>query len=230
MFRKNSLAKYIGGTLLLGVVSIANSAVLFDQSLNETDNFGFFSNIDNELRADNFFLTFDSSLQSISWFGMYDFADSSVADEFDIEIFDVSGSSLFSYSGSSVARLDSGLTDFFGASIYQYTYDLALDLNADEYLLEISNANDAYANWYWADSRDSNGDGETYYRADDSSPWTQENIGYDLAFSVMGEQRIAKVPEISAAGGALAISLLVALLALFRELVGMPQSRKESLI
>ena len=229
MFTKHYKAQILGGALMFGVASLANAAVLFDQSLNESDNFGFFSNIDNELRADNFFLTFDSSLQSISWFGMYDFADSSVADEFDIEIFDLSGSSLFSYSGSSVTRSDSGLTDYFGANIYQYTYDFSLDLNADEYLLEISNSNDAYASWYWADSSDSNGDGETYYRGDDSSPWTQENIGYDLAFSVIGEQRIAKVPEISAAGGALAMGLLLALLALFREL-GMLQSRKESLI
>lgn len=183
------------GALLAGLSTVSSAAVLFQQGLNEVDNLGFFSNIDNDLSADNFVLGGSATLQSISWFGMYDYDDAGLSDLFNIEILDLGGTSLNSNIGvSATSKVDTGFTDAYGSAIYQYSLDLpALELEAGEYLLSISNQNDIYSNWFWADSLD--GDGITYSLLGGNDIWSPENWGVDMAFTLNGETATVPVPE-----------------------------------
>ena len=191
MFQGKALARVFTGVVLVAGASLGYATVIYDQSLNTVDNFGYYSDIDGELSADSFVLSDAATVQAISWYGMYEDTASSTPDLFNVEIFsnlsvglfgDLSASSLHSYSGDSVTRSDSGIVDANGETIYQYTLNLAVgwELKADTYLLEISNQNDQYSSWIWADSVA--GNGEFYYRYDAADPWYLDQSGYDLAF------------------------------------------------
>ena len=192
MFKfKTVLCGCLVGLMLICLTTAAGAAVIYEQSLSKTDNYGFISNINSDLSADNFILTGSSLIQSISWYGMYESADENTMDTFDIRIFDLSGTELFSNSGLvSVSRSDSGFTDVYGATIYMYNVAVAdWKLPANEYLFSVSNGNSDYSNWYWADGV---GDGISYYQ--DSSSWVAEDLGADMAFTLNGEPAAVPIP------------------------------------
>ncbi len=170
------------GVLLMGFAAVASADLVYEQDLSEIDNYGFMSNIDGDLSADNFSIAETVSIQSIEWFGMYDSAGSGVSDTFDIKIYDMSGSEQFGAIGlTSAGKTASGVYDAYGAVIYKYEADVAgWELTAGEYLISISNGNSDYSDWYWADG--TGGDGISYYL--DSGIWTAEDLGADMAFAL----------------------------------------------
>jgi len=182
------------GTLLVGISSVASADVIYDQTLSDTDNYGFISNIGGDLSADNFITTRNYLLQSITWYGMYESAGVSTTDTFYIKIFNTSGNELFgeSYFSADVVKSYSGVDDAYDEMIYQYQVAISdWTISADSYLLSISNSNSDYSNWYWADGL--GGDGISYYF--DSGSWVAENAGIDMAFSIGGVQAGAPMPE-----------------------------------
>lgn len=182
------------GLLLVGLTTIVTADVIYEQSLIESDNYGFLSNIGGDLSADNFTITSNSLIQSVAWYGAYDSAGPDVSDSFDIRIYNVSGDQMFDALGlTGVNKTDSGFNDAYGESIYRYeAVTPGWELTVDEYLISISNGNSNFSNWFWADG--TGGDGISYYR--DSEDWLAEDLGVDMAFTLNGvPEQIAPVPE-----------------------------------
>ena len=94
---------------------------------------------------------------------------------------------LYSDTSISVSRSDSGFTDVFGGTIYEYNYTLGspLSLSSGNYLLSVSNSNSLFTDWFWADSFD--GDGTVYFDGDPTA-WTPDDFNQiDVAFTVFGD-------------------------------------------
>jgi len=174
------------GLSLIFLTPLVRADVLYYQGLSETGNYGFISNIDGDLSADNFSILRPCTIQSISWYGMYGSDAADAADVFDIRIISMDGTEQFSGSNiTGVNKSDSGVVDASGNVIYTYETTVEnCELSAGTYLLSISNENDNYSNWFWADGTD--GDGISYYWDSGSDAWVDENIGTDMAFTLKG--------------------------------------------
>ncbi len=194
MFKVKTTVWGLIGLLLMFLPTIAGATVIYEQSLSGGDNYGFVSNIDGDLSADNFEITSTSFIQAVSWYGMYYSANVDTTDTFDIQILTLAGDILYNDLDIDTAvKTDSGSSDSYGETIYLYEVSIAdWELSAGSYLLSISNTNSDYSDWYWADGL--GGDGTSYYS--DSGVWLSESYDIDMAFALEGEiQQSAPVPE-----------------------------------
>jgi len=185
----------LAGALLIALTTMASAETIYSHGLIPADNYGFMSNIDGDLSADNFEITDDYLIESITWYGMYDPDDSTMTDTFDIKIYNSSEELLFeALRITSVSKTDTGLSDYYGATIYNYDLTVSgWQLSSGEYLISISNENSVFSDWYWADGE--GGDDITYYSV--SGGWAADDTtGVDLAFSLDGEiVQTAPAPE-----------------------------------
>lgn len=185
----------LAGVLLIVMTTMVSAETICVHDLiSQNDNYGFSSNIDGDLWADNFEVGSDFLIQSITWYGMYASDGSDVSESFDVKIYNLSSEQLFAALGiTSVTKTNSGVTDVYGNIIYAYEAALpSWEIAVGEYLISISNSNSDYSNWFWADG--TGGDGKTYYL--DSGTWVAESDDVDLAFSLYGESvQTAPVPE-----------------------------------
>lgn len=201
------------GITLSCLTPIADADVLYQQGLSETDMYGFISNMDGDLSADNFSITRPCTIQSISWYGTYGSDAADAADLFDIRIISMDGTEQFCrLTITDVNKSDSGMVDAYGNAIYTYETTVEnCELSAGSYLLSISNENDHYSNWFWADGTD--GDGISYYRDAGLDVWVDENIGTDMAFTLNGTETMSReyivltdnVPDAVATAGSLTV-------------------------
>lgn len=186
----------LAGALLIVLATMASAQTIYENDLIQADNYGFVSNSDGDLSADNFEITGNYQIESITWYGMYDSDDASITDTFDIKMYDSSQNLLYQALGiTSVIKTGLNLTDSNGQTIYSYSFDVSSfgwELSNGEYLISISNENSEYSDWYWADGQ--GGDGITYYL--NSGTWDTETYNVDLAFSLDGEPvQTGTVPE-----------------------------------
>lgn len=175
--------------------SAASAAVLYQQ-LPLDGGVGYYANSNTPQQlADDFALGGAVSLESISWWGGYDADLDAGDDDFLVRLYsDVSGTGtvLHEFSSASFTRSATSLLDGAGNAVYQYDFSLAtpVSLSASTYYLFVQNL--GTSDWFWQGA--SSGNGDLWYRGDDTEAWAME-VG-DLALRLEGTQaQVAPIPE-----------------------------------
>jgi hypothetical protein len=217
--------------LAASLTSVVTAATLYDNGAPDNvnafrsdfaSNNGGPSSTDTQQVSDDFSLAGPSTVNSVGWWGLYAFQDTSVplTDNFTIRIFaDAAGmpstAPLFQFAvGNSVNRVDTGI-QIQGFEQFSYTATLpATLLGAGSYWLSVLNNSTGQTNdWFWSTSNDSAGDAMN--RDTEASPWAPAAVssdfpnGFETAFNIGGAA--AAAPD----AGSSALLLGLALAALF---------------
>lgn len=158
--------------------------VAFIQPL-QNEGESFISETEGEQSVDDFMLPVGADIEKLQWWGVY-FTSETQQDDFTIRFLeDEMGGpkqeTLQEFANVAVERTDSGLVDFFGDSVYQYSFDLPAPMSfAAETPFYLSVLNQTENGWFWLTS---SADGSSWFRQAEDEPWTPS--AGDLAFELL---------------------------------------------
>lgn len=168
--------------LCLGIASVAQAAVVFEQLPNYGN--GFFSdsagNFPSQRIADNFTLGTSTSIGSVGAWGLY-YPNNIMIDNYTVNFYadagNFPGALLYSGNGSA-SSVDTGV-DAFGCDVYESTITLNSAFNAaagTQYWVSITNATGLGSDWAWITG---NGDFVGRWSPDAGASWL--DLGSDLS-------------------------------------------------
>lgn len=206
MFSSRFVSHAVALTALIALPLVATARpavaqVVFDngtpnhlQSFFSDPNFG-------QFELDTFILTTATRFNTVEWFGVYAFANTTPADNFTISFFATTGGTPNSTPiaglsfdvGSAVNRTPTGTTQ--AVNLREYLYQAVLPnsvlLGPGTYGISIVNDTTAAVDDDWAWSV-SNGNGQHFFRTQPGSVWSQSTNG-DLSFRLVNNS--SAVPE-----------------------------------
>lgn len=181
--------------ILAFVTSTACAAVLYQQ-LPLDGGVGYYANPNfPQQLADDFTLGSAVSLESLTWWGGYDGNVEGNDDDFLVRLYsDVSGTGTVSqeFNSAPFTRTGTLLLDGAGNDIYQYDFAFTapLGLSSGTYYLFVQNLGSS--DWFWQEG--SSGNGDLWFRGDDTEDWSEGAGAGDLALRLEGT-RVVQVPE-----------------------------------
>jgi hypothetical protein len=197
------IAAWALGLGLAAMASVASAAVLYEQP-SSNNNAYFANNGQPQQLADDFTLSSAASLETITWWGVY--AGATDPDNFLVRLYsDVGGTGTllqeFSAGAASRSAIGSVLGGTYDGYQYDYTLSSAVSLAAGTpYYLFVQNLNNA-SDWAWLTGNA--GNGQFWYRFENTDAWTGFQNSEDLAFRLTGTPT-PTIPE----PGSLALLLL----------------------
>ena len=186
-FSPRSLTGWAFAAFLALVTSTA-SAVILHQQLPLDNGLGYYANPNfPQQMADDFALGGAVNLESITWWGGYDGNLDAGDDDFLVRLYSgVSGTGavLQEFSPVSFTRTPTSLLDVAGNDIYQYDFALAapLGLSSGTYYLFVQNLGSS--DWFWQEA--SSGNGDLWFRGEDTDAWTMAAGQGDMALRLEG--------------------------------------------
>lgn len=181
----------------LTLVTCTASAAVLHQQLPLDNGAGYYANLTfPQQMADDFTLGGAASLEGITWWGGYDGNLDAGDDDFLVRLYSSmtgTGTVLQEFSSVPFTRTSTVLLDVAGNDVYQYDFALAvpLGLSSGAYHLFVQNL--GTSDWFWQEG--SSGNGDLWYRVEDSDTWMAD-VG-DLALRLEGTpvQVPVQVPE-----------------------------------
>ncbi len=176
---------------ILGVYGGSVGAATLVSQPPENGGIGVLSTLD-EQNADNIgpFAT-GVSIDTVRWWGAY-IDPNAEPDDFLLRIYRADGgfpdeSPLYELSQLTVTRVDSGLDDQFGDTIYEYEVGVSQSLtlfSSQVYFLSLINEGNNNG-WFW--SKSTGFPSQNWFRESDAAAWQVTDSG-DLAFTILGEE------------------------------------------
>ncbi|TAN83716.1 MAG: PEP-CTERM sorting domain-containing protein [Gallionella sp.] len=195
-FSLRSLIGWTSAAFLALATSTASAAVLYDQTPQD-GGLGFYANPNwPQQMADNFTLGGAANLEGITWWGGYGSNFDAGDDDFLVRLYSNvtgTGAVLQEFGSVPFIRTPTVLFDSAGNAVYQYDFALTapLGMSPGAYYLFVQNL--GTSDWFWQEA--SSGNGDLWFRGEDTDTWAMAAGAGDLASRLDGTPVVVHVPE-----------------------------------